>query len=149
MFTKILCADDLGEHSLEVLRTALDLARRYGAHLTVLNAREDFMNEEEMVMLRVDASNFQEDMRKKALAVQRHIHDDIASFQGQDVAVDILLREGKPEKVIIDVAREINADLIVIGTHGISGLKDRLFGATSQEVIQHAGRTILAVWNRK
>lgn len=146
MLKKILFADDLSKRALRVLEVALDLARRYGAELTILNVREDFLSKAEMVMLRVDLSDFQDDMKKKALAVKEEVSDDVVALKGQDVNYQLLLREGKPAEVIIDVARELEADLIVVGTHGASSLQYALFGSTSQGVIRHAGRSVLAVW---
>lgn len=146
MFKKILCADDLSHRARKVLATALDLARQYGAELVILNVREDFLDKDEMVMLRVDVSEFEADMQQKAMAIRHSIESEIEALGGQDLQVEILLREGKPGKTIPLVAQELGADLIVIGTHGLSFIREKLFGATSEEVIQHAGRSILAVW---
>lgn len=146
MFKKILLADDLSKRALKALETALDLTRRYEAELTILNVREDFLNKDEMVMLRVDVSDFQEDLKEKALAVRRKIEQDIKSFKAQDVKTEIILREGKQPKVIMEVAAELDADLIVMGTKGVSVLKEKLFGSTCEEVALHAGRSVLLVW---
>jgi nucleotide-binding universal stress UspA family protein len=149
MYKKILCADDLTKRSHQVLVTALDVARRYGAELVVLNVREDFMDKDEMVMLRVDVSDFENDMRRKAIAIRKQIMDDLQNCEGADVKCEIMLREGKPEKIVPEVAREINADLLVIGTHGVSLLRGMLFDSTAEEIVTHAGRSVLAVWTDK
>jgi len=146
MFKKILFADDLSKRALKGLQVALDLCRKYSAELNILNVRENFLNKDEMVMLRVDVSDFQDDMKAKALSVRHKIQSDIESLGGQGVKSQIILREGKPHQVIIDVAAELGADLIVIGTLGVTTLKDKLFGSTIEGVACHAGRSVMVVW---
>lgn len=148
MFKRILFADDLSKKALKAMEVALDLARRYDAELIILNVRQDFMNKDEMVMLRVDVSEFQEDIKKKALRVREKISEDIKKLKGEDVNTEILLHEGKPAEVIITTSKEMDVGLIVVGTHGSSLLKDKLFGSTAKAVVGEAGRSVLAVWTR-
>ncbi|MCX6641122.1 MAG: universal stress protein [bacterium] len=147
MFKKILCADDLSERALMVLKTALELSRKTGAELTILNIREDFLNKEERVMLRVDLSDFKDDMTKTALAVRDHIDKDAESLGYKGSKYQVLLREGKPSREIIAVANELDADIIIVGLFGSSILKDKLFGSTAENLCSHVKRTVLTVWN--
>jgi nucleotide-binding universal stress UspA family protein len=59
------------------------------------------------------------------------------------------LREGKPAREIVVVAKEWNADLVVIGTHGRSGLGRVLLGSTAEAVLRHAPCPVLAVRPRE
>jgi nucleotide-binding universal stress UspA family protein len=56
-----------------------------------------------------------------------------------------VVREGYPATVIVDEAASRNADLIVIGTHGLSGLKHLLLGSIAERVVQKAPCPVLAV----
>ncbi len=49
-----------------------------------------------------------------------------------------VVREGDPRAVIVDEAKEWNADLIVVGSHGYTGLKRWLIGSVAQSVVSHA-----------
>jgi nucleotide-binding universal stress UspA family protein len=147
MYKKILFADDLCKRAEKPLKEAIILAKHYNAELYILNVREDFMNKDEMVMLRVDVSDFQDDIKKKAVGIKNKIELDVDEFGGEELKTEILLREGKPEQVICEVAEELNVDLIVLGKHGSSLLKDKVFGSTSHAVINHARRSVLTVWN--
>ncbi|HDH57072.1 MAG TPA: universal stress protein [Bacteroidetes bacterium] len=149
MFDKILFADDLSKRALKAMKVALDLARKYDAELIILNVREDFLNKDEMVMLRVGVSDFQKEMKEKAIAVRRKIEDDIKSLKAQDIKYQILLQEGKPADEIINTARERDIDLIVVGTHGTSILKGKLYGSIAKAVVSDAGRNVLAVWTEE
>jgi len=146
MFKKILVADDLHQRALKVLQVALEIARNHQAEMVILNVREDFLDKDEMVMLRVDVSDFQEKMKETALAVRDKICHDLAALGGTDVKCEVLLREGEPAEQIIQVARELQVDLVVVGSHGRQGLKQKFFGSISGDVIQNAQRCVLSVW---
>lgn len=52
---------------------------------------------------------------------------------------------GKPADVIVEVAREVEADQIVLGSHGRRGLERVLLGSVAEQVIRHADRPVLVV----
>jgi len=60
-------------------------------------------------------------------------------------AVESVVREGYAATAIIDEATERGADLIVIGTHGLSGLKHMLLGSIAERVVQKAPCPVLTV----
>ncbi len=148
MYQKILFADDLSRRAQKALREAVELARLVSAELVILNVRQDFLNKEEMIMLRVDLSDVVDDITRKAVEIRRRIELDVDAYGGTDLKYRILLREGKPGEVICQVAEELKVDLVVVGSHGTSPLKDALFGSTAHHVINHAGRSVLAVWTK-
>lgn len=150
MYKKILFTDDLSQQAIKPLSAAVDLAKKYKAELVILNVRGDFLSKEEMVMLRIDVSKFQNDLKSEALAIRSIIESDLESCGGADLKPDIIIREGaKVAHTICEVAEEVGADLIVIGSHGTSMLKDKLFGSTSQHIIRHTKRSILVVWTKE
>jgi nucleotide-binding universal stress UspA family protein len=55
------------------------------------------------------------------------------------------VRKGQPAKIINEVADEVGADLIVLGTHGRSGLERMLLGSVSETVSRHSSCTVLLV----
>jgi nucleotide-binding universal stress UspA family protein len=59
--------------------------------------------------------------------------------------VDCRVREGDPAAVITEMAESEGADVVVMGTHGHSGLKHLLLGSTAQRVVQHAPCAVLTV----
>jgi nucleotide-binding universal stress UspA family protein len=61
------------------------------------------------------------------------------------VAVDLLVRNGQPALEIVDVAKEIAADLIIISTHGYSGIKHVWFGSIAEQVVRLAACPVLVV----
>ena len=59
--------------------------------------------------------------------------------------VESVVREGYAATAIVDEAIELGADLIVIGTHGLSGLKHMLLGSVAERVVQKAPCPVLTV----
>jgi len=149
MFKNILLADDLGKRVEKAIKAAVSMTKCHKAKLTVLNVREDFMNKDEMVMLRVDVSKFHEDIKEKALEIKKKIELDVGEAGGDTIDKEVIIREGKPMEVICEVADEIDADLIIMGTHGNNPLKDVIFGSTTHHVINHAKRSVMAVWTKE
>lgn len=60
-------------------------------------------------------------------------------------SVESMLCEGNPAEAILDTAKQVDADLIVVGTRGLSGLKELLLGSVSHKVIQLSPCSCLVV----
>jgi nucleotide-binding universal stress UspA family protein len=56
-----------------------------------------------------------------------------------------MIREGTARTAIVEVAREIGADLIVMGTHGRTGLAKVFFGSVAEHVVRHSPVPVLTV----
>ena len=69
----------------------------------------------------------------------------IAKLHAEDIEVEYLLREGKPEKTIAKVARSIGEDLIVICTDGRDNLKDFVTGTITENVINSLVCPVLVI----
>lgn len=65
--------------------------------------------------------------------------------QGSDVKIAILQRLGTPYEEIVKVAKERGVDLIVIATHGYTGLKHFLLGSTAERVVNVSPCPVLVV----
>jgi nucleotide-binding universal stress UspA family protein len=68
----------------------------------------------------------------------------IAREKGAD-SIEVMLCEGNPAEAILDTAKQVDADLIVLGTRGLSGLKELLLGSVSHKVIQLSPCSCLVV----
>ena len=67
---------------------------------------------------------------------------------GEQVPVKVMLRRGVPFVEIIDSARKCKADLIVMGTHGRTGLRQMLIGSVAEKVMRHAPCPVMTVKHR-
>ncbi|MEQ1852032.1 MAG: universal stress protein [Chthoniobacteraceae bacterium] len=68
-----------------------------------------------------------------------------ARLERKGVAAGTVVRVGHPVRDVVDVARREGADMIVMGTHGRSGLKHALLGSVAEGVLRHAPCAVLVV----
>ena len=68
---------------------------------------------------------------------------------GDEAPVDTVVRSGAPAREIIEAARQLNTDIIVISTHGHTGLKHVLLGSVAEHVIRGAPCPVLVVRERE
>ena len=73
----------------------------------------------------------------------------VAPLVGQGLPVSKILRLGSPRNVIVEVASEVGADLLVIGSHSKRGLLDIALGDTARHVSTHASCLVLMVVPKK
>jgi nucleotide-binding universal stress UspA family protein len=139
-YTSILVAFDRSESSKKALVRAAELAKAEGAKLTVLYVIPRY---EEMVeFLRTDA--IEGSLRAaadKVLAEARAIAT--AAAPGLEVATRV--GGGHAADEILAAARQLGSDLVVMGTHGWTGVSKAIMGSTTSRVITHATSPVLVV----
>jgi nucleotide-binding universal stress UspA family protein len=126
MFDTVLFAIDQSRQALETAAVALRVAQRHQSRLVLLSVGEA-----------------EDGAMHDPAAVAQLLAQARTSFSQAGVACEVIEREGKPAFVIGDVADEINADLIVIGTRGVS--LDSEQTSTAARVIQLAPCPVLVV----
>jgi nucleotide-binding universal stress UspA family protein len=123
---KILVPTDFSDTSDEAIRHAVDLARSFGARLYLLHVPgrtgEDF---EADFPLR----EFENTVRDRLNAF--FTREEIAALQ-----IEYALRIGAPAPEIVGYAGDRNIDLIVMGTHGRSGVAHLLMGSVAEHVVR-------------
>ena len=136
----IVVGTDGSEPAREAVRQATDMASREGARLHLVTAYPDPQTLRERMAGGAHTEPI--DLRRVADAVlERAAHDALA----KRVEVETHVREGDPAEVIIDVASEQKADLIVVGSRGLTGITRFLLGSVSSKVSQHASCSVMIV----
>ncbi|MCP4672222.1 MAG: universal stress protein, partial [Desulfobacula sp.] len=80
------------------------------------------------------------------IKVENFCHDMDAEHDSCRLVVeDVKIKKGNPCEEILKVSKEIDADLIVIGSHGYNLLKDVLMGSTARKVVQQSKRPVLTI----
>jgi nucleotide-binding universal stress UspA family protein len=143
---KILLATDFSDDSLNARLFAEELARKFGAEIIVLHVDQPLapvMVSELGPAFDVGAMNqIAEDQR---LAAQREIDKIVTQLRDAQIKARSMLRVGAPFVEIIHSAQTENVDLIVLGTHGRTGLAHVLLGSVAERVVQKAGCAVLTV----
>lgn len=136
-FAHVLCPIDFSKHSQLSLRHALEVARRSEGRVTVL-----FVNDPLLDTAAAAAAYDVKALRAKSLnELQRFI--DRAEPSG--VPVETALASGHAAPVITRTAAKLDADLIVMGSHGLTGPGKWLIGSTTERVLRSAKIPVLIV----
>lgn len=140
----ILVPLDFSAPSMKALDFAVTFARQFKAKLTLLHVVEpvgtpDFAASFPLVM---------EDDQMKAEAKKELERAVKAARVPRGIVEKILVRFGRSFHEIANAARTRKVDLIIISTHGYSGLKHALLGSTTERVVRHAPCPVLVVRQR-
>lgn len=156
MARSIVVATDGSKPAEEAVRQATDLASHEGARLHLVTAYPDpqmlrdpttiWSNEPKGVIdsgrTGGGARTETVDLREIAESVLKRAAREAVS---KGVDVETHASEGEPAEVIINVANQVGADLIVIGSRGLTGIKRYLLGSVSTKVSQHAHCSVMIV----
>ena len=77
--------------------------------------------------------------------IRTETQQEMAKLSSRVPGARTIIREGIPRSVILDVAREVGADMIVMGTHGRTGLTHVFFGSVAEHVVRHSRVPVLTV----
>ncbi len=137
-YRHILLAIDLSEEATQVVARGTSLSKVYGAKLSVVHVIEpiSFTYGGDIPL---DFSGVQEEIQKQATQQLSALADPL----GIDASSQHIVL-GRPESEIHNLAQDIGADLIVVGSHGRHGLA-LIFGSTANGVLHGAGCDVLAV----
>jgi len=139
-YKHVLAAVDLSSESAQVLEKARATADSHGAKLSLITVVKPFTHAYGgLDMTAMANDSFEEDALKQAT---RQLEDN-GKIHGVDL-VDVHVKVGNPAHVIKDSANELEADLIVVGTHGRHGL-GLLLGSTANGVLHGVDCDVLAI----
>lgn len=141
-FQHILFPTDFSEYSRYARDFAIALTRDFGARLTVLHVMEEPVYPVDVTPFGFSPVEFARERREQVQKLMDQVAEEI---RAQGVQPEPVIVEGKAFVQIITVARERGADLIVIGTHGRTGLSHMLMGSVAEKVVRKAACPVLTV----
>lgn len=136
MFRKILLAYDGSEGSQYALEKILELVTLCKAEFFILSVGripEYAETVSEVEEAKEQANKYYEKILSQA----------VRKSESVNIKPNTIIRYGKPGDIIVDVAKEIKADLIVLGSKRPLPLKKRILGATADKVVDHAHCSVL------
>ncbi|MCD6290866.1 MAG: universal stress protein [Anaerolineae bacterium] len=154
MFKRILFATDFSPHAEVAKQVAIQLARGDSKRLwalTVLEPVEEPLTAA-MEPPEVPAEEWEALVTEERQELGRERADrlaqDVAEIESAGVSVTKLIREGDPDREIIAAAKEVEADLIVMGSHSQRNIWDVVLGSTAAKVAKSAPCPVLIVSHR-
>lgn len=123
---KTLVAVDVSPYGDRICSRAIEIAKNFYSEMNIISVLEVPSE-----VFAIKPEIFDNQMEK----VKKYLKNLEMKFQKENISVNTILEEGEPYRKILETAEKINADLIVIGSHGRTGLKRLLMGSTCQRVI--------------
>lgn len=152
---KILYATDLSENSSHVFGYAAGLANRYDANVTILHVMENIsVNTGRQLASMLGEERFLELQRQREqegiATIQRQLEKFCSNLKSEMpdcpfVVENIRVDLGDPGRRILEVAEELDCDVIVMGTHGARDLAETMLGSTARRVVRRSPRPVLVV----
>jgi nucleotide-binding universal stress UspA family protein len=135
----IVVGTDGSPNAEAAVRRATEIARDSRARLHLVSAYPDATYSEEISS---SAKRQPINLREVAENVLARAEREIAS---QGIEVMTHARQGEPAHVIVEIAEEQKADLIVVGARGLTGFKRFLLGSVSSKLSHHAPCSLMIV----
>ena len=138
---RILCPTDFSAIAEKSVEYAVFLASSHNAELQLLHVVDHLHGFDNYLILSMAPHEISERMEK-------HANEDLNEVVNQikeTVKTEKAVRHGKASVQIIEMAREMKADLIVMGSHGRTGLSHVIIGSVAEAVVRHAFCPVLVV----
>ncbi len=138
---KILVGTDFSEEAERALSYALGLAKEVGAEVTLLHAYElpVYPLPEGAVYATAEVAT------RASVVAQAALDAAVERCHASGVTVRGLLRDGAAHRELMREAESLGVDLVIVGTHGRSGLGRLLLGSVAELTVRHATRPVLVV----
>jgi universal stress protein A len=138
---KILCPVDFSPGSENAVAKARELARALNAELELVHAYQLPVLALPDSSITVSPTYVAELTNRAQQELDRHA----SAIKQEGIAVNTRLVEGNPAEAIVERAKETDAGMIVMGTHGRSGFRRFLLGSTAERVVRTATVPVLTV----
>ncbi|MEP0822329.1 MAG: universal stress protein [Ignavibacterium sp.] len=139
---RILVPIDFSDHSRKALRYAIPFAEQFGATIDLVYVVEPTVYPADFSFGQVGFPAIEDELRKRGA---EELDELVEKEIGKRVKARRAVRTGKAFYEIILYAREEKMDLIIIATHGHTGIEHVLFGSTAEKVVRKAPCPVLVV----
>ncbi|MEK7684409.1 MAG: universal stress protein [Verrucomicrobiota bacterium] len=137
---KILVPIDFSDCSKQALKYAIAFAKQFRAAVTLLTVAPVFYTFSEFGL--VDVPGLEKEREQQCQEQLKKLADQELH---NEVPIQTAVRSGQPFQEIVEAAKDLEMDLIIIATHGHTGLTHVLLGSTAERVIRYAPCPVLVV----
>lgn len=139
---KILVPIDFSDYSKNAFKYATQFAKQFNAKIYLIYVVEPMIYPADFSMGQVAIPSTDIDLHSRAEEELKKLSKDIVNGNSR---VEILIKTGKPFIEIIEAASANDIDLIIIATHGHTGVEHLLFGSTAEKVVRKAPCPVLTL----
>lgn len=142
---RILYPIDLADEQFDGLDLAIEMARKFGAELHVVYVIADFdsgMSWDDVPLAPPGGDDIIDKWEKHC---RENLDATVKKHLPEDISHESHLRKGRPHKGILEYAKDHDCGLIVMPTHGRSGLSHALLGSVTERVVRLAEAPVLTV----
>lgn len=137
---RVLVPTDFSDCSKKAVRYASSFAKQFGAKLYVVHVVNAYT--EGAVYGEVYFPVYEEEFVKSSDKMLSRVREEDVP---DDIEVETLTRSGNPVVEICDLAKKESVDLVVISTHGYTGVRHLLLGSVAENLVRHAPCPVLVV----
>lgn len=149
----ILYATDLGPYGPKIFEHAAGIAQRFGAKIHIIHVLEPVSEYAQSLISNYVSPEIMETVRNEGYeAARKEMHRRLEKFCSEHLpdefdhlVADMRVVEGLPFQAILDEAKRLNAGLIVVGSHGRTGLGELFMGSVAHKVLAKATIPVLIV----
>ena len=139
--SRILVAIDFSSHASNALEWARSLGDALGAKLILLHVIDHVPD----ARVGIPAGQAGVADRAPLYVLREQVDEHMAGLKTLMPDAEIVVREASPRPAIVDAAVELNCQMIVMGTHGRSGVKHLLLGSVAEYVVSHSKVPVLTI----
>jgi nucleotide-binding universal stress UspA family protein len=146
--TKILVATDGSEEAALAAKAATNMANLCRSELHVVHVEQypPYLLADYGSLAYLDAHLLQTTLEEADRQARNTLDERVSHIEGAGGTVTgSYLRQGRPDREIVDLAEETGAGLIVIGSRGLGGMRRALMGSVSDSVVRHAHCPVMVV----
>ncbi len=141
---RILCPVDFSESSGDALKASVGIMRAYGGDLPVTALFADTF-EPPPYFTSGQEKKLAEGIERSIKATAKKVDRFVAGVLGVRSGVGTVVRQGQPVRTILAAAGELDAGLIVMGSHGKSGITRLMLGSVTEKVLAESSIPVLAI----
>jgi len=146
VFKELVVPTDFSEYSLRAIDYGVEIAEKFGAHVALVYVVEPLLQAADLTWTTVD---FEELNKAHKETAEKQLEKLAEERFPKGIGCDTVILFGKPFVEILKYAKEKNADLIVMATHGRGAISHLLLGSTAEKVVRKATCPVLTVKHPK
>jgi universal stress protein A len=141
---KLLVPVDFSSCSAKAVRYAVELAGQFDSDIVLMHAAQVYLPSSDM-MVTIDTEAVCRDIRENAMKDLMSMREQIDA----DIKCHTMVTSGRAYSEIVQAAKDLDVDMIVMSTHGRTGLSHTFLGSTTERVVRHAPCPVLVVRERE